>query len=146
MKLKATGACDIKIPEILLDMDCPGHYMRRIKAVSLSIPATAGLYTSVNCTLSLQKSSIRKSNLATGSYTRDEASEDPRFIDYLGAASSIATSNAQNDSGLFEVNFRDERFLPFENAGAISAWELELPDVHRRFDYNTITDVILRIR
>jgi hypothetical protein len=33
---------------------------------------------------------------------------------------SIATSHAQNDSGMFELNFRDERYLPFEGAGAIS--------------------------
>jgi hypothetical protein len=29
---------------------------------------------------------------------------------------SIATSNAQNDDGMFELNFRDERYLPFEGA------------------------------
>ena len=33
---------------------------------------------------------------------------------------SIVTSHGQNDSGLFELNFRDERYLPFEGAGAIS--------------------------
>lgn len=146
LELKTTGSCEISIPEWLLDMDCPGHYMRRIKAVSLSIPAIAGPYTSVNCKLSLQKSSIRKSREVTGSYAREEGNEDPRFIDYLAATSSIVTSNAQNDSGLFEVNFRDERFLPFENAGAISSWKLELSHTHRQFDYNTITDVILHLR
>jgi hypothetical protein len=39
---------------------------------------------------------------------------------------SIATSSGQADSGLFELNFRDERYLPFEGAGAISRWRLEL--------------------
>ena len=34
---------------------------------------------------------------------------------------------AQNDSGLFEPNLRDERYLPFEGCGAISSWCLELP-------------------
>jgi hypothetical protein len=27
---------------------------------------------------------------------------------------------------MFELNFRDERYLPFEGAGAISTWQLEL--------------------
>ncbi|MBK9227461.1 MAG: hypothetical protein IPL67_10515 [Ignavibacteria bacterium] len=36
-------------------------------------------------------------------------------------------STGQNDSGVFELNFRDERYLPFENTGAISSWRLELP-------------------
>jgi Tc toxin complex TcA C-terminal TcB-binding domain len=33
---------------------------------------------------------------------------------------SIVTSSAQNDSGMFETNLRDERFLPFENSGVVS--------------------------
>jgi hypothetical protein len=46
--------------------------------------------------------------------------DDPRFRDNVGAIQSITTSSAQNDSGLFELNFRDEWYLPFEGAGAIS--------------------------
>jgi hypothetical protein len=145
LELKASGACTVEIPEWLYDLDCPGHYMRRIKSVGLSIPAIAGPYTSVNCTLSLQKSSIRKSSLLQDdAYARQE--EDSRFADYFTTLQSIVTSSAQNDSGLFDVNLRDERFLPFENAGAISTWRLELPSELRQFDYHTITDVILHIR
>jgi hypothetical protein len=46
---------------------------------------------------------------------------------------------------LFETNLRDDRFLPFEGAGAVSAWRLQLPDA-RPFDYSTISDVILHLR
>ena len=57
----------------------------------------------------------------------------------------IATSTAQNDTGVFEFNFRDERYMPFEGAGAVSTWSVELPSAFRQFDYQTITDVILHI-
>ncbi len=58
----------------------------------------------------------------------------------------ISTSSAYNDTGMFEFSFRDERYLPFEGAGAVeSRWKLELPSSFRSFDYNTISDVILRI-
>src|SRR5262249_46513543 len=40
----------------------------------------------------------------------------------------------------------DERFLPFEGAGAISAWQLKLPSDFRAFDYMTISDAILHVR
>ena len=63
LTFKATGACEVTVPEWVFDLDNPGHYMRRIKNVSLSIPSVAGPYTSVNCTLSLLKSSLRKSPL-----------------------------------------------------------------------------------
>ena len=58
---------------------------------------------------------------------------------------SVATSTAQNDAGVFEFNFRDERYMPFEGAGAVSSWRLVLPKSFRPFDYQTITDVILHV-
>jgi hypothetical protein len=63
----------------------------------------------------------------------------------LAGVQSIATSSGQNDSGLFQLNFQDERYLPFERAGAISRWRLSLPEEFRPFDYDTISDVILHI-
>jgi hypothetical protein len=146
LHLKATGTCEIAIPEWLFDLDCPGHYMRRIKTVSVSIPCVTGPHTSINCTLSLQKSTIRKSTLMEGEEYGRKPDEDKRFIDYFGTIQSIVTSSAQNDSGLFEINMRDERYLPFEGSGAISTWKLELPPDLRLFNYDTITDVILHMR
>src|SRR5262249_7235598 len=49
--LKETGQCDVSLPEALFDMDHPGHYMRRIKTVSVTIPCVTGPYASVNCRL-----------------------------------------------------------------------------------------------
>jgi hypothetical protein len=144
--LRATGTCEVSLPEWLFNLDGPGHYMRRIKNVSLSIPSVTGPYTSVSCTLSLLRSSIRKSPLLKDDVYWRDSQEDDRFADYFGTIQSIVTSSANNDSGLFETNLRDERFLPFEGAGAISTWKLELPASFRQFDYNTISDVILHVR
>jgi hypothetical protein len=55
----------------------------------------------------------------------------------------MVTSTAQNDSGLFELNLRDERRLPFEGAGAISNWRTELPNGVPQFDPETISDVVV---
>lgn len=151
LQLRATGRCTAMLSEALFDMDGPGHYFRRIKTVAVSIPCVTGPYASVNCTLTLLKSSIRKTQiLSDGVYARENA-EDDRFNDYYGSLQSIVTSSAQNDSGLFETNLRDERYLPFENSGVVSEWQLELPANPSKkdpaqFDYNTISDVILHIR
>jgi len=72
--------------------------------------------------------------------------DDSRFSDHFGSLQSIVTSTGQNDSGLFETNFQDERYLPFEGAGAVSEWQLELPADLRQFNYDTISDVILHLR
>jgi hypothetical protein len=145
VKLRATGGCDFDIPEALFDMDHAGHYFRRIKSVSISLPCIAGPYTSVSAKLSLVSNKYRK-NATPGAQYGEDIGDDERFAYNIGAIQSIATSNAQNDSGLFELNFRDERYLPFEGCGAISSWRLELPKEVRQFDYNTISDVILHVK
>ena len=51
---------------------------------------------------------------------------DIRFIDDRKVLEAIVTSTAQNDAGLFEPSMRDERYLPFQGAGAISTWDSSL--------------------
>ena len=89
---------------------------------------------------------MRHNSNSAGNYARSIENDDPRFTDSFGAIQSIVTSSAQNDSGMFETNLRDERYLPFEGAGVISSWRIELPSKFRQFDYDTISDVILHIR
>jgi hypothetical protein len=147
LALRTTGSCTFTIPEWFFDRDCPGHYMRRIKSVALSFPSVVGPYTSANCTLTLQSSSVRTSSLlANGRYARQGA-EDQRFVDYFGSTDQIVTSGASNDSGLFELNLRDEKFLPGEGGGAVNGtWTLQLPQAFPAFDYGTISDAILHLR
>jgi hypothetical protein len=145
LQLRLTGKCTVSIPEEVFDIGgCEGHYFRRIKTVSLSIPCVAGPYASINCTLTLTRSSIRtKSSLLGNQYTRQDNDTD-RFSE-SHSSNSVVTSGAQNDSGMFNLNTNDDRYLPFEYAGVISEWQLELADEFRQFDYQTISDVIFHI-
>lgn len=137
LELRSKGSCTFKVPEALFDMDHPGHYARRIKSVSLSIPCITGPFGAVPAKLSLMGSDIR-----TKPILDDKALERSQF-----PAEAIFTSSSNNDSGLWEPNLRDERYLPFEGAGAVnSEWKLELPSTIRQFDYASISDVVLQIR
>ncbi len=155
LDLRRTGKCEVEIPEVLFDLDYPGHYMRRIKSVSISIPCIAGPYTTISCALRQTKSKYRKTAVLSNvnSYAENPdpwhnagTGYDSNRFNYLETGSAIATSTAQNDSGIFELNFRDERYLPFEGTGAISKWELVLPETYRQFDYESISDVIFHIK
>lgn len=136
VRLRETGSCEFSIPELFFDLAYPGHYLRRIRAVRLSIPCVTGPFTNIGATLTL-----------TASFVRNEPT--------LGAAglkavplrhtTSIATSTAQNDPGVLEFSFRDERYMPFEGAGAVSKWLLQLPSTFRSWDYQTINDCIVHI-
>jgi len=150
LALKVAGSCTVTVPEWLYDWDGPGHYMRRIKAFAVSVPSVVGPTTSLNLTATLQGSTIRVSPLAgsggaAGGYART-GQDDIRFQDYFGSTDVIVTSGGVGDSGMFETNLHDERFLPFEGAGAVSTWNLSLPAEVRSFDYLTISDLILHIR
>ena len=144
--LKETGSCTIDVGEKLFDFDFPGHYMRRLKTVAVTIPCTTGPYTGVNCKLSLLKNAVRRDPTVGSVYLETPVGADPRFRYDYSAAQSIVTSTGQNDGGMFEVNLRDERYLPFEGAGAISTWRIDLAQANNAFEVDTISDVILHVR
>ena len=145
VQLRATGSCTFTLPEELFDLDGPGHYFRRTIDVALTAPAVVGPYTSLAFTLTLLKGSIRTSPDIGNGYIRTGA-DDPRFTDDYSAVQQIVTSTGQTNSGVFESR-SDGRLVPFERTGvAGSQWQLSLPAEVRQFDFNTLTDVILRIR
>ncbi|UPL02702.1 hypothetical protein LCI18_013636 [Fusarium solani-melongenae] len=146
VSLRETGSCTFTIPEAVFDLDFPGHYLRRIKSISLSVPCVVGPYTSVSTTLRLESNKYRIDLAVRSSYAEDLNSEDHRFSTTRVPLSAIATSSGTDDSGMFEVNFRDERYLPFEGAGAISTWNLELSSALPQFDHQSISNVVMHMR
>jgi Tc toxin complex TcA C-terminal TcB-binding domain len=167
LKLRTTGCCEIEIPEWMFDLEYPGHYMRQIKSVTATIPCVTGSYTVVSARLTLLASRTRIDPRLSapahqcccapepcgGDCCEDErlargyepCPDDPRIVRQFGAREAIATSTGQNDSGLFELNFNDERYLPFEYMGAVSRWRIELPPENNYFAMETVSDTILRL-
>jgi len=164
LQLRTTGRCEIEIPEWMFDHDFPGHYMRRIRSVSLTLPCVAGPYTGVHCRLTLIDSLTRidprldapphgcccppppcdcGQRCQPGAYRL--CPDDPRIVRIYGEREAIATSGGQNDSGLFELSFNDPRYLPFEYMGAVSRWRIELPPETNYFDPDTLTDLVMHL-
>jgi hypothetical protein len=149
MQLIQTGSCSLAFDEALFDYDHPGHYFRRLRSVALTVPCVSGPYAGVNATLQLNTATVRiKPPIAP--YHPALAASPPGGSSFVSspapATASIATSSGQNDAGLFEVNLRDERWLPFEGQGAISTWTLVLDPRDNGFDFSTITDVVVHVR
>lgn len=156
LRLRLTGRCEIELPEWLFDLDYPGLYLRRIKNVSLTIPCVAGPYNGVHCRLTLLSSSTRIDPRLGVPTVRccsecqcesgyEACPHDPRVVRQFAVREAIATSTGQNDSGLFELNFHDDRYLPFEFQGAVSRWRIELPPENNYFDLDTLTDFIVHL-
>jgi hypothetical protein len=47
---------------------------------------------------------------------------------------------------MFDTNLHEDRFLPYEGAGAVGSWQISLPTAYPTFDHSTISDVILHVR
>ncbi|MBK8256734.1 MAG: hypothetical protein IPK82_29190 [Polyangiaceae bacterium] len=144
LQLKETGTCEFSISELHFDLFYPGQYQRRLRGVRLTIPCVTGPYTNVSAKLTLLASQVRTAPALGAAHLVDVP---------LSGTTSVATSTGQGDAGVFELNFRDERYMPFEGAGAVwnspapdaHQWRIELPASFRPFDYQTINDVILNL-
>ena len=145
MELLATGQCQITVTEALLDGDFPGHYFRRVKAVQMTIAGAVAPQSNVNCTLTLLENKIRTDANASGSYAQAADAEDSRFLVNIAPVQAVATSRPDGDAGLFHLRFDDDRYLPFEGAGAISTWRIELRQSDNAVDLSQVSDVVLTL-
>ena len=150
-QLLTTGACDFSLTESLFDNDYPGHYNRRLTRVSVTVVYPGpGKFDNVRATLTLVANRVRVNTETTNGYAENPVSSDPRFLyNYAAVPQKIALGNAQDDPGLFITtiagNIADQRYVPFENAGAISSWHLEMPQANNDIDLSTVGDVVLHL-
>ena len=132
-QLLVTGSCQFQLTESLFDNDYPGHYNRRLTRVSVTVLyPNPGKYDNVKATLTLLSNKVRVKTDTGSGYEENPVGSDPRFVyNYAAVPQKIATGNAQDDPGLFVTsissNITDQRYLPFENAGAVSLWQLDCP-------------------
>jgi hypothetical protein len=149
LDLKNTGKCQFQLSEKLFDYDFPGHYCRQIKTIGISIPAIIGPYQNIKATLTqlsdrvlIQADQNAVAYLLTGQGNQPDTSI---LRSNWRRNQKIALSRGVNDSGMFELNFKDERYLPFEGTGAVSTWELRLPKATNRIDFANLSDVIIHL-
>ncbi|MFT6948773.1 MAG: hypothetical protein ACJARP_003207 [Vicingaceae bacterium] len=145
-KLK-DGKYTFHLTEQLFNEDFPSHYCRKIKSISITIPAVVGPYQNLPATLTQTSNRILLTNDPEGREflkTGKTGSHKNVRSDWR-KQQKIAISKAVNDSGLFELNFHDERYLPFEGTGAVSDWELEMCGSNKTV-LDTVSDVIIHIK
>ncbi|MET0776846.1 MAG: neuraminidase-like domain-containing protein [Pseudomonas mandelii] len=133
--LLGTGSCEFELTTGLFENDYPGHCLRRIKRISISLPAILGPYEDIRATLTQTDSEV----VMPGA--------DKTVMKSLRANQQIALSTGIDDSGLFTLNFQDERYLPFEYTGAISKWQLSFPNhAAQRSMLESLTDIIVHVQ
>lgn len=116
------------------DRDFPGHYLRLIKNVSLTVVGLIPPGEGIRATLT--NNGISEAVLGPPLYRSSIIRCYPE---------SISVSTASNGTGLFRLNLDDPILLPFEGSGVQTTWVLEMPKGANRFSYDTLADVLFTI-
>lgn len=118
----------IKLSDLAIDKDYPADFgqLRRVKQISVTLPALTGAYQNIRAVLNYSGSAVK-----------------PR------GCNAIAISHGMNDSGQFQLNFNDDRYLPFEGlpVNDSSTLTLSFPDAtsKQKEMLLTLNDIILHI-
>ncbi|MCC6371686.1 MAG: hypothetical protein IT236_11825 [Bacteroidia bacterium] len=150
LQLKREVNLEFHLSEEIFSKDFPSHYGRQIKSISLSFPAVVGPYQNLNATLTqishrkLIRPEIKGVDFLLGGTPEFFNAEDC-IISSAQKTQQVALSRGLNDSGVFELNFNDERYLPFEGTGVDSNWLLTI-HTGNGFNPESITDVIIHLQ
>jgi hypothetical protein len=146
-----TGQATFSLSEQDFDLDYPGHYLRQIASVSVSLPALVGPYQNVRATLTQTGSSlVLKADLEAIKHLKDSTTGSAANLKRnLNASQQIALSAGLDDNGTFVMNSNDGRYLPFEGTGAVSDWVLGLPNPGSSAQQqvlDSLNDVVVTLR
>ncbi len=150
------GVIEFNLNQAMFDFDYPGHYFRQIKSISVSIPAIIGPYQNLHATLVqlgnsvvLEPDTSAARHLVSRSLPDIDATDAPDtsvLRESWKSSQQIAISRGVDDSGVFNLDFNDPRYLPFENTGAVSTWQLTMPPETNRINFGNLSDIIVRVR
>jgi hypothetical protein len=133
-RFRETGRLPFATPMVLFDQGFPGHYLRLIKRVRISvialIPPTRGL---------------RATLIASGVSRVVSGGDVCQTLVVRRDPELIAFTSPSNATGLLELEPEGELLLPFESMGVDTSWELQMPKAANPFDYRTIADVLFTV-
>jgi hypothetical protein len=135
-RFRDTGVLVIGTPQALFDRDFPGHYLRLVKRMRLSVIALIPPTEGIRATLTTPGTS--RVVIAGDAFRTVVVRRDPE---------TVGVSSPLEATGLFELvpDSQPELLLPFEGTGVDTIWRLELPKAANPFDYSTIADVLLTL-
>ena len=149
--LRSTGTCEFTLSEASFDHDFPGQYRRQVKTLAITLLGPEGAIVPANALLTqLQHKTVLRPDVAAVKHLLDAKGTPPASIraDWRpGQQIALSpASDGEDNNGLFDLRYDDDRYLPFEGTGAVSMWRLELPGRHAGYHLNEVRDVVVNVR
>ncbi|AKM32216.1 hypothetical protein AB870_21980 [Pandoraea faecigallinarum] len=150
-ELIQTGKLAFELHSRVFDLDHPGHYLRQLRRVSVTVPAVIGPYQTLNMTLTqLGSQIVIKPDMAAMRYVYNPSEGDPAYVrQNLRLTPQVAVCTGLDDDGAgMRFAFDHERYEPFERMGAVSTWQIAFAR-HKYSPHvevlNSITDIVIHI-
>lgn len=133
-QFRETGSIHFATPSELFDHDFPGHYLRLVKQVKVSVIALIPPVDGIKASLS----NTGISYVVNGN--------NFKRIPIVRTPEKVALTSPINATGIFELTQQSSlRLNPFESIGADTVWQFLLPKASNFMDYNSIADVLFTI-
>lgn len=151
------AAGEIILGQALYDATHPGHYLRRIKRIGMSLPVLLGPYQDVNAVLTQTRNAIAMVPTveAVEALLTGGVASAGQIMENLRASQQIAVCKGVDDDGMSNFRFEEERYGFFEGTGAVCRLALEFPKPAQGDDsweaeqrlalLGSLTDVILHV-
>jgi hypothetical protein len=150
LRLKTKGLCEFSFTEGLFDYDFPGHYCRQIRTLSLAFDFGDEAQPVMATLTQLNHKTVLEPDSKAVKYLFDPKDQPPETLrNGWKANQQIALSHVEDgekNNGLFELRFDDDRYLPFENTGAVSTWRLELNGQKTTDVTKALRDVVITLK
>lgn len=134
-KFRETGVLNFRTSLEMFDRDFPGHYLRLIRGVRVSVVALVPPSEGIRATLTSGGRTVVVQN-ANGMFQKILQIRPPESVDM---------TSPRDATGLFDLNLQPNMLRPFEGKGVETDWELRMPRAANPFDFDTIADVLLTI-
>jgi hypothetical protein len=134
-RFRQTGELTFETPGEWFDRQFPGHYLRLIRRVRLSVIALIPPSTGIRATLAQSGPSYVV--IGGPAYSRVRVRG--------GGFDEVALSSPLSDAGVFDLDPQPQLRFPFEGSGLDCRWTLRLPRAANPFDFATLGDVLMTI-
>lgn len=131
---RQTGMLRFATPMEWFDRDFPGHHLRLIKRVSLSVIGLIPPGRGIRATLA--SAGISRAVVADDTVREVVLRRDPELV---------AVTSALGATGVFDLDIQADLQFPFEGQGVDTTWEFQLPPAANPFDYTSLADVRLTV-
>jgi len=154
LQLRKTGKATMNIPEWFLLLKNRGIYNAMWISVNFTFPMITGPYTNMNARIKMTKNYVRTKTNMNGDKFEMQSDSDDRFVQRTIPFDKVLITHGNNDPGynldasatgneLYQHQYR-----PFEQAGAICEFDIDLNSRSEKFDFtelnwDTLSDVII---